>query len=36
MPEASAQHVILSLSPDPYGEIDPNGVEKAAEILNLI
>lgn len=33
---AGAQHVILSLSPDPYGEIDPDGVEKAAAILELL
>ncbi len=32
--EAGAQHVILSLSPDPYAEIDPNAVEKAAKILD--
>jgi alkanesulfonate monooxygenase SsuD/methylene tetrahydromethanopterin reductase-like flavin-dependent oxidoreductase (luciferase family) len=31
--EAGAQHVILSLSPDPYAEIDPEAVEKAAKIL---
>ena len=33
---AGARHVILSLSPDPYGEIDPGGFEKAAAILNLL
>jgi alkanesulfonate monooxygenase SsuD/methylene tetrahydromethanopterin reductase-like flavin-dependent oxidoreductase (luciferase family) len=33
---AGAQHVILSLSPDPYGEIDPNAVEKAAKILDRL
>ena len=31
--QAGAQHVILSLSPDPYAEIDPDAVEKAAKIL---
>jgi FMNH2-dependent dimethyl sulfone monooxygenase len=34
--EAGAQHVILSLSPDPYGEIDGNAIEKAAKILPLL
>ena len=33
---AGAQHVILSLSPDPFGEIDPDGIEKAAAILDLL
>ncbi len=33
---AGAQHVILSLSPDPYGEIDPDGIEKAAAILDFL
>jgi FMNH2-dependent dimethyl sulfone monooxygenase len=33
---AGARHVILSLSPDPYAEIDPNALEKAAEILELL
>ena len=33
--EAGAQHVILSLSPDPYAEIDPAALEKAAKILEL-
>ena len=32
---AGAGHVILSLSPDPYAEIDPDALEKAAEILAL-
>ena len=32
--QAGAQHVILSLSPDPYAEIDPDAVEKAAKILD--
>jgi alkanesulfonate monooxygenase SsuD/methylene tetrahydromethanopterin reductase-like flavin-dependent oxidoreductase (luciferase family) len=34
--QAGAQHVILSLSPDPYAEIDPEALEKAATILNLL
>jgi alkanesulfonate monooxygenase SsuD/methylene tetrahydromethanopterin reductase-like flavin-dependent oxidoreductase (luciferase family) len=34
--QAGAQHVILSLSPDPYGEIDPDALEKAARILELL
>jgi alkanesulfonate monooxygenase SsuD/methylene tetrahydromethanopterin reductase-like flavin-dependent oxidoreductase (luciferase family) len=34
--QAGAQHVILSLSPDPYGEIDPHAFEKAAPILRLL
>ncbi len=34
--EAGAKHVILSLSPDPYGEIDPDALEKAAKILALL
>jgi alkanesulfonate monooxygenase SsuD/methylene tetrahydromethanopterin reductase-like flavin-dependent oxidoreductase (luciferase family) len=33
---AGAQHVILSLSPDPYAEIDHDALEKAAKILTLI
>jgi alkanesulfonate monooxygenase SsuD/methylene tetrahydromethanopterin reductase-like flavin-dependent oxidoreductase (luciferase family) len=32
---AGADHVILSLSPDPYAEIDPAALDKAAEILEL-
>ena len=31
--EVGAQHVILSLSPDPYAEIDPDAVKKASKIL---
>jgi hypothetical protein len=31
--DAGAQHVILSLSPDPYAESDPKALEKAAKIL---
>jgi alkanesulfonate monooxygenase SsuD/methylene tetrahydromethanopterin reductase-like flavin-dependent oxidoreductase (luciferase family) len=33
---AGAQHVILSLSPDPYAEIDPDALEKAARILQFL
>jgi len=34
--QAGAEHVILSLSPDPYGELDPESIEKAAAILEAI
>ena len=34
--DAGAGHVILSLSPDPYGELDPNALERSAEILRLV
>jgi alkanesulfonate monooxygenase SsuD/methylene tetrahydromethanopterin reductase-like flavin-dependent oxidoreductase (luciferase family) len=34
--DAGAQHVILSLSPDPYAEIDSEAVEKAAKILDRL
>jgi alkanesulfonate monooxygenase SsuD/methylene tetrahydromethanopterin reductase-like flavin-dependent oxidoreductase (luciferase family) len=34
--DAGADHVILSLSPDPFAQIDPNALDKAAEILDLI
>jgi alkanesulfonate monooxygenase SsuD/methylene tetrahydromethanopterin reductase-like flavin-dependent oxidoreductase (luciferase family) len=34
--DAGASHVILSLSPDPYGEIDPNALEQAALILERL
>jgi len=34
--DAGARHVILSLSPDPYAEIDPGALEKAAKILELL
>ena len=34
--DAGADHVILSLSPDPYAEIDEHALDKAAEILDLI
>jgi alkanesulfonate monooxygenase SsuD/methylene tetrahydromethanopterin reductase-like flavin-dependent oxidoreductase (luciferase family) len=33
---AGAQQVILSLSPDPYAEIDPVALEKAATILEFL
>jgi alkanesulfonate monooxygenase SsuD/methylene tetrahydromethanopterin reductase-like flavin-dependent oxidoreductase (luciferase family) len=33
---AGAGHVILSLSPDPYGELDPAALERSAEILKLV
>jgi alkanesulfonate monooxygenase SsuD/methylene tetrahydromethanopterin reductase-like flavin-dependent oxidoreductase (luciferase family) len=33
---AGAQQVILSLSPDPYAEIDPMALEKAAPILEFL
>jgi alkanesulfonate monooxygenase SsuD/methylene tetrahydromethanopterin reductase-like flavin-dependent oxidoreductase (luciferase family) len=33
---AGAQHVILSLSPDPYAEIDPLALEKASRILQFL
>ena len=34
--QAGAQHVILSLSPDPYAEIDPRAMEEAATILEYL
>jgi alkanesulfonate monooxygenase SsuD/methylene tetrahydromethanopterin reductase-like flavin-dependent oxidoreductase (luciferase family) len=34
--QAGAQHVILSLSPDPYAEIDHDALEKAEKILELL
>jgi alkanesulfonate monooxygenase SsuD/methylene tetrahydromethanopterin reductase-like flavin-dependent oxidoreductase (luciferase family) len=34
--EAGAQHVILSLSPDPYGEIDAAAVVKAGRVLEIL
>ena len=34
--DAGARHVILSLSPDPYGELDPTALERSAEILGLV
>ena len=32
--DAGAQHVILSLSPDPYAEIDRDALQRAAGIFN--
>ena len=34
--DAGAQNVIVSLSPDPYAEVDPNALEKAARALELV
>ena len=34
--DAGAQHVILSLSPDPFGELDAGLLEKTAPILKLL
>ncbi len=34
--EAGAQHVILSLSPDPFAELDADLIEKTAPILKLL
>ena len=34
--EAGADHVILSLSPDPYAELDPSALDRAAEILTQL
>jgi alkanesulfonate monooxygenase SsuD/methylene tetrahydromethanopterin reductase-like flavin-dependent oxidoreductase (luciferase family) len=34
--DAGADHVILSLSPDPYAEIDPHALDRAAEIIDLV
>ena len=33
---AGADHVILSLSPDPFAEIDASALERSAEILSLL
>ena len=33
---AGAQHVILSLSPDPYAEVASDAVGKAAKILDRL
>jgi alkanesulfonate monooxygenase SsuD/methylene tetrahydromethanopterin reductase-like flavin-dependent oxidoreductase (luciferase family) len=33
---AGAQHVILSLSPDPYAELDPKALERAEGILRFL
>jgi alkanesulfonate monooxygenase SsuD/methylene tetrahydromethanopterin reductase-like flavin-dependent oxidoreductase (luciferase family) len=34
--EAGAQHAILSLSPDPYAELDPDRLDAAAPLLKMI
>lgn len=34
--EAGAQQVVLSLSPDPYGDVDPAALERAAKVLELL
>jgi alkanesulfonate monooxygenase SsuD/methylene tetrahydromethanopterin reductase-like flavin-dependent oxidoreductase (luciferase family) len=34
--QAGAQHVILSLSPDPYAELDPDRLEAAAPLLKMV
>lgn len=34
--DAGAENVILSLSPDPYGEIDALALEKAARVLEIL
>jgi alkanesulfonate monooxygenase SsuD/methylene tetrahydromethanopterin reductase-like flavin-dependent oxidoreductase (luciferase family) len=34
--EAGAQHVILSLSPDPYAELDPALLESAGRVVRLV
>jgi alkanesulfonate monooxygenase SsuD/methylene tetrahydromethanopterin reductase-like flavin-dependent oxidoreductase (luciferase family) len=34
--EAGAQHVILSLSPDPFAELDPVLLESSAPLLDLV
>jgi alkanesulfonate monooxygenase SsuD/methylene tetrahydromethanopterin reductase-like flavin-dependent oxidoreductase (luciferase family) len=34
--DAGADHVILSLSPDPYGEIDAAALEEGAKLLELL
>jgi len=34
--DAGADHVILSLSPDPYGEIDIGALEEGAKVLELL
>ncbi len=33
---AGAQHVVLSLSPDPYAESDPSALEHAVKVLDLL
>lgn len=34
--DAGANQVILSLSPDPYAELDPQALEKAGRVLELV
>lgn len=34
--QTGAQHVVLSLSPDPYAESDPTALEHAAKVLDLV
>jgi len=34
--DAGADHVILSLSPDPYAEVDPDALESSGHILELL
>ncbi len=34
--EAGADHVILSLSPDPFAELDPALLERSAKLLELL
>ncbi|HYM66406.1 MAG TPA: LLM class flavin-dependent oxidoreductase, partial [Patescibacteria group bacterium] len=34
--KVGADHVILSLSPDPYAEVAPDALERAARILDLV
>ena len=34
--DAGAQQVVLSLSPDPYAEVDPAALERAAKVLELL
>lgn len=33
---SGADHVILSLSPDPYAEVDPEALDGSAQILELV
>lgn len=34
--DAGADHVILSLSPDPYAEVDPDALVRSREIIELV
>jgi alkanesulfonate monooxygenase SsuD/methylene tetrahydromethanopterin reductase-like flavin-dependent oxidoreductase (luciferase family) len=34
--DAGADHVILALSPDPYGEVDAGALERSREILQMV